>query len=75
MVRTLVVTFTDLAKAGEVISAMVKAGAVVAGSVQLSNSDHTTFETKARLLAATNAKERATGMVEALGAKLAYRAR
>ncbi len=66
----LAVSLKDLSKLDDAATALVKGGAVLAGPVMLENTEHDQAESKARLAAAVNARERARGMVEALGAKL-----
>ncbi len=68
--RTVTLTITDLARLDEALSAAVKNGAVPSGAAVLRNTDFQALATKARLAAAASAKERAKGMIEAMGGKL-----
>lgn len=68
--RHVAVVLTDMARIDEALTAAVRAGGQPYGSVTVRNSDSKAFETKARLAAAAVARERAAGIVEALGAKL-----
>lgn len=68
--RSIVLTLTDMAKVDEALTAAVKSGATQAGQVMLTNTEHQAWETKARIAASTVARERAKGVVEAIGAKL-----
>jgi uncharacterized protein YggE len=68
--RSATVTLTDMARVDEALTAISKSGAVLATGVTLQNTDHATFETKARVAAAAAARERAKGITEALGARL-----
>ena len=68
--RSIVLTLTDMAKVDEALTAAVKSGAAQAGQVMLTNTEHQAWETKARVAASTIARERAKGVVEAIGAKL-----
>ena len=70
MSRSVALTITDLARVDEALGAAVRAGAAPSGQVVLLNTEHASFETKARLAAATAARERARGLTEALGARL-----
>ncbi len=67
--RSLVMTITDMARVDDALTAAVRNGGVQA-SVVLQNTELFAFETKARVAAATSARERARGIAEALGAKL-----
>lgn len=68
--RSVVLNITELGRVDEALSAAVKAGGVANGTVVLQNTEHQVFESKARLAAASAARERAKGVTEALGAKL-----
>ena len=59
-----------MAKLDDALTAAVRAGATQSGPVYLQNSEHQVYETKVRVLAAASARERAKGVIEALGAKL-----
>jgi uncharacterized protein len=62
-------TVTALARLDEVLSAIASAGGA-SGGVTLLNTEHEAVESKVRVAAAQNARERAKGMIEALGGKL-----
>ena len=68
--RSVVLTITDMAKLDDALTAAVRAGATQSGPVYLQNTEHQVYETKVRVLAAASARERARGVIEALGAKL-----
>lgn len=70
MTSTVTLTLNDLARVDPVLNAALRAGGQPTGNVVLRNTEHVVFETRARIAAAASAKERATGMVEALGGKL-----
>ena len=70
MNRSIVLTLTDMARVDEVLTAAIRNGGSQAGVVILQNTEHPSYETKARLAAAQAARERAKGLTEALGAKL-----
>jgi uncharacterized protein YggE len=67
---SLSVSLKDLSKLDDAATALVKSGVSLTGPVMLENTEHEQAESKARISAAVNARERAKGMVEALGAKL-----
>jgi uncharacterized protein YggE len=64
------ITLTDMARVDEALTAAAKSGAQLSGTVQVKNTDHASYETQARIAAAADARKRAVGMVEALGAKV-----
>lgn len=64
------VTLTDMARVDEALAAALRAGALPTGGVQLRNGEHAAYETKARIAAATDARQRAVGILEPLGAKV-----
>lgn len=68
--RHVAVVITDMARIDEALTAAVRAGGQPAGNVVVRHTDAKAFETKARLAAAAVARERAQGIVEALGGKL-----
>lgn len=68
--RSVVITITDMAKLDDALTAAVRSGGTQTGPVYLNHTEHQAFETKVRVLAAATARERAKGVVEALGAKL-----
>lgn len=68
--RSVILTITDMSKLDEALTAAVRNGGTPAGPVILQNTDHLLYETKVRIAAATVARERAKGVIEALGAKL-----
>lgn len=68
--RQVAVVVTDLARVDEAFTAAVRAGGQPIGGVTVRHSDSKAFETKARIAAAAVARERAAGIVEALGGKL-----
>ncbi len=68
--RSVLLTITDMAKLDDALTAAVRAGATQSGPVYLQNTEHRVYETKVRVLAAASARERAKGVIEALGAKL-----
>lgn len=61
-------TLTDMARVDEALTAAARCGAQLSGTVQVKNADHVSYETQARIAAAADARKRAVGMVEALGA-------
>ncbi|MBL8910425.1 MAG: SIMPL domain-containing protein [Archangium sp.] len=68
--RTLVITFTDMAKFEDSLAAVMRAGGAQQGTLSLRNTEQKLYEQKARTAAAASAKERATNLVETLGGKL-----
>lgn len=68
--RTISLTLTDMSKVDEALTAAVRNGGTLAGQVMVMNTEHQAWETKARVAAAITARERAKGVVEAIGAKL-----
>lgn len=68
--RTVSLTITDMARVDDALTAAVRNGGVPHGAVMLQNTERLAWETKARVAAAAVARERAKGVVEALGAKL-----
>lgn len=68
--RSASITFTDMPRLDEALTAISRSGATLVGTVMLQNTEHVAFETKARIAAAAAARERAKGIIEALGAKL-----
>lgn len=68
--RHVAIVITDMARIDEALTAAVRAGAQPSGAVMVRHSDSRAFETKARIAAAAVARERAAGIVEALGGKL-----
>jgi uncharacterized protein YggE len=69
--RTLVtLLITDMARVDDALAAAVRSGGTLNGVVFVQNTEHSAFENKARIAAATAARERAKGMAEALGARL-----
>jgi uncharacterized protein YggE len=68
--RAIVLTLTDMARVDEALTAAVRSGGTLAGQVMVMNTEHQAWETKARIAAATSARERAKSVVEAIGAKL-----
>lgn len=68
--RSVILTITDMARVDDALTAAVRNGGVVSGSVMIQNTEHQLYETKARVAAAQAARERAKGVTEALGAKL-----
>lgn len=70
MSRSVLLTVTDVARLDEALGAAVRGGAIPSGAVVLQNTDHATFESRARVAAATAARERAKALTEALGARL-----
>jgi hypothetical protein len=65
-----ILSLKDLAKLDDAVTVLVKNGAIMPSPVVLENTEHEVAESKARIAAAANARERAKGMIEALGAKL-----
>lgn len=63
-------TLTDMTRIDEALTAAVKCGVQPNGGVQLRNPDHAAYETKARVAAATDARQRAISILEPLGAKV-----
>lgn len=70
MSRSIVLTLTDMARVDEVLTAAMRNGGSQAGVVLLQNTEHPSYEMKARQAAAQVARESAKGVTEALGAKL-----
>lgn len=68
--RTLIITFSDMAKFEDALTSVMRAGGAQQGTLQLRNTEQKTYEQKARTAAAASAKERATSLVETLGGKL-----
>ena len=68
--RSVQLTIADMAKLDAALTAAVRAGLTQTGPVYLQNTEHQIYETKVRVLAAASARERARGVIEALGAKL-----
>jgi uncharacterized protein len=68
--RSATLTITDMARVDDALTAAVRNGGTPNGSVTLQNTEHSIYETKVRVAAATSARERAKGVTEALGAKL-----
>ena len=68
--RSVILTLTDMARVDEVLTAAIRNGGVQGGAVILQNTEHQSYESKVRLIAAQVARERAKGVTEALGAKL-----
>lgn len=68
-VRNVSVVFSDLNRIDEAITAALKSGATLTGGVALRNTEHQLYENQARIAAAKQARERANGMMQALGAK------
>jgi uncharacterized protein YggE len=67
--RNVQLTLTDMAKIDEALTAAVRNGGVLTGGVFIQNTEHQLYETRVRIAAAQAARERAKGMLEALGAK------
>jgi uncharacterized protein YggE len=70
MTTQVTITLSDMARVDPVLDAALRAGGQPSGAVVLRNTEHVGYETKARIAAAATAKERAAGMVEAVGGKL-----
>ena len=68
--RSAVLVITDMARVDDALTAAVRSGGTQSSQVILQNTEHQAYETKARVAAATAARERAKGVVEAVGAKL-----
>jgi uncharacterized protein YggE len=68
--RHVAAVVSDMARVDEALTAAVRAGGQPIGNVTVRHSDSKAFETRARIAAAAVARERAAGIVEALGGKL-----
>ena len=68
--RSAVLIITDMARVDDALTAAVRNGGTQSAQVILQNTEHQAYETKARVAAATAARDRAKGVVEAVGAKL-----
>jgi hypothetical protein len=68
--RSAVLIITDMARVDDALTAAVRNGGTQISAVVLQNTEHQAYETKARIAAAAVARERAKGVVEAVGGKL-----
>lgn len=68
--RSVTLTIRDLARYGELVEALFKAGVTDLGDLQMDRSDRRALEQKARALAVADAHDKAAGLAQSAGVTL-----